>query len=294
MARNAIVQQFPPSNAPLLNSDGTLSQVWYQFLVTVHNREGGSQDDIYSIIIAQLVQSTQFQQLSGQFSDVDDRFAEIEARLQSRFSIDDQIDDLRAQIESLTQIQSLIQQQLQASDTEAEVQQLEAQVLALSQFGFQATSLNDLNARIDDLTTDQVAEGTINLYFTVARARTSISVAGSLSYNSTTGVISYTTPSNSATASAWATPRNLSFTGNVSGSLTGVDGSASVAGTLTIGAGQVTTAMLAFTLATVATSGDYNDLLNKPVGAYTATIITPTGYMNITDSGGTIRRVLVG
>ena len=43
------------------------------------------------------------------------------------------------------------------------------------------------------LNTTAVPEGT-NLYFTNTRARTAISVAGSLSYNSTTGVISYTTP----------------------------------------------------------------------------------------------------
>lgn len=40
--------------------------------------------------------------------------------------------------------------------------------------------------------TDSVTEGTTNLYFTQARARSSISVSGSLSYNSSTGVISYT------------------------------------------------------------------------------------------------------
>lgn len=39
--------------------------------------------------------------------------------------------------------------------------------------------------------TDAVAEGATNLYFTNARARSAISTAGSLSYNSTTGVISY-------------------------------------------------------------------------------------------------------
>ncbi len=48
--------------------------------------------------------------------------------------------------------------------------------------------------------TDEITEGTTNLYFTEARARASISVTdnggdGSLSYNSTTGVISYTGPS---------------------------------------------------------------------------------------------------
>jgi Chaperone of endosialidase len=44
--------------------------------------------------------------------------------------------------------------------------------------------------------TSLVSEGT-NLYYTDARARSAISVNGSLSYNSSTGVISYTTPSTS-------------------------------------------------------------------------------------------------
>jgi hypothetical protein len=43
-------------------------------------------------------------------------------------------------------------------------------------------------------TTDATAEGTTNLYYTDTRARAAISVSGSLSYNSSTGVISYTTP----------------------------------------------------------------------------------------------------
>ena len=45
--------------------------------------------------------------------------------------------------------------------------------------------------------TDQITEGVLNLYFTTARARSSVSAGGSLSYNSSTGVISYTTPSTS-------------------------------------------------------------------------------------------------
>lgn len=40
--------------------------------------------------------------------------------------------------------------------------------------------------------TDEVSEGATNLYFTTARARASISASGDLSYDSTTGVISYT------------------------------------------------------------------------------------------------------
>ena len=46
--------------------------------------------------------------------------------------------------------------------------------------------------------TDEITEGATNLYFTNARARAAISASGSLSYNSTTGVISYTTPSTSS------------------------------------------------------------------------------------------------
>lgn len=41
-------------------------------------------------------------------------------------------------------------------------------------------------------TTDSLTEGSVNLYFTQARARASISVSGSLSYNSSTGVLSFT------------------------------------------------------------------------------------------------------
>ena len=40
--------------------------------------------------------------------------------------------------------------------------------------------------------TDEIAEGSTNLYHTTARARSSISASGDLSYNSTTGVMSFT------------------------------------------------------------------------------------------------------
>ncbi len=41
---------------------------------------------------------------------------------------------------------------------------------------------------------DSVSEGSANLYFTNARARAAISATGSLSYDSATGVLSYTAP----------------------------------------------------------------------------------------------------
>ena len=55
----------------------------------------------------------------------------------------------------------------------------------------------DFNTAIAALDTDDLSEGT-NLYFTTARARSSISAGGSLAYNATTGVMSYTERTNSA------------------------------------------------------------------------------------------------
>ena len=45
--------------------------------------------------------------------------------------------------------------------------------------------------------TDEITEGSTNLFFSNARARGAVSASGSLSYNSSTGVFSYTTPSTS-------------------------------------------------------------------------------------------------
>ena len=50
--------------------------------------------------------------------------------------------------------------------------------------------------------TDDLSEGSTNLYYTDARARAAISAGGNLSYNSTTGVMSYTTPTMYADADA--------------------------------------------------------------------------------------------
>lgn len=49
-------------------------------------------------------------------------------------------------------------------------------------------------------TTDATAEGATNLYHTTARVRGAVSASGSLAYNSTTGVFSYTTPNSDGIA----------------------------------------------------------------------------------------------
>ncbi len=61
-------------------------------------------------------------------------------------------------------------------------------------------AVNELKGYFDNIDTSQVAEDPSYLYFTTARARESISVSdtggdGSLSYNNSTGVITYTGPS---------------------------------------------------------------------------------------------------
>lgn len=50
--------------------------------------------------------------------------------------------------------------------------------------------------------TDALPEGTTNLYFTQGRARNAISATGSIAYNATTGVISYTAPALAAVATS--------------------------------------------------------------------------------------------
>lgn len=64
------------------------------------------------------------------------------------------------------------------------------------------------NTWLGTKSTTNLAEGT-NLYFTTARARSAISAGGNLSYNSTTGVVSYTTPT---TDSVTEGATNLYFT----------------------------------------------------------------------------------
>jgi hypothetical protein len=74
-----------------------------------------------------------------------------------------------------------------------------------------------LGSRIDELTTDDIAEGTAQ-YYTNARARGAISVVvgggdGSLTYNSSTGELTYTGPSSSDVTQYLAAGDNITLTG---------------------------------------------------------------------------------
>ena len=91
----------------------------------------------------------------------------------------------------------------------------------------------DFDTRLATKTTSNLSEGS-NLYHTVDRVRNAISVSGVLSYSSATGIIGYAGPDLSSYATTTYVNTQLALKANLS------------------------------SLATVATSGSYNDLNNKP------------------------------
>jgi hypothetical protein len=138
-------------------------------------------------------------------------------------------------------------------------------------------------------TTTNVAEGS-NLYYTDARARAAISATGSISYNSTTGVISYTQPSYATVASTGAysdlTGKPTLFSGayaDLSGKPTLFDGAySSLSGKPTLFSGSYTDLTNKPTLF----SGAYADLTNKPTlfsGAYADLTGKPTALSSFTN-----------
>ena len=67
--------------------------------------------------------------------------------------------------------------------------------------GVELSGGGELSVTQADIDTDNVTEGSTNLFTTAARTRGHISVTGSLAYNASTGVISYTTPTTIASLS---------------------------------------------------------------------------------------------
>ncbi len=123
--------------------------------------------------------------------------------------------------------------------------------------------------------TDEITEGSTNLYFTNARARGAVSVTdsggdGSLSYNSTTGVLTYTGPSASEVRAHFSAGTGITIT------------SGAIATTIT----QYTDA-----LARSAVSAGTGISYNSTTGVITNTITQYTDALaraavSVTDSGG--------
>jgi hypothetical protein len=118
---------------------------------------------------------------------------------------------------------------------------------------------------------DEITEGSTNRYFTDARARAAVSASGSLSYNSSTGVFSYTTPSTSGISEG----SNLYFT----------DARARAAVSFTAGSGAYNSSTGVFTIPT-----NTNQLTN---GAGFITGYTETSTLaNVTARGATTTAAL--
>lgn len=75
-------------------------------------------------------------------------------------------------------------------------------------------------------TSDVIVEGSTNLYFTSARARSTVSASSPLSYNLSTGVFSI--PAASSSANGYLSSTDWSIFNNKADSFTGYTGSISV------------------------------------------------------------------
>ena len=159
-------------------------------------------------------------------------------------------------------------------------------------------SSGTLSVTQSDIDTDNITEGSTNLFTTAARTRGHISVSGDLGYNSGTGVISFTERTDAEVNTLADARVTAGITGKLDASAvstfggTLIDDADAAAARTTLGLGTAAVAAsgdfataaqgtLAASdtqpgdLSTVATSGDYDDLSNKPtLGSAAATAST--------------------
>lgn len=149
------------------------------------------------------------------------------------------------------------------------------------------------------LDTDDVGEGSSNLYYTDTRARAAVSVTdvsgdGSLSYNSSTGVITYTGPSASEVRAHLSAGDGLSFAGGqfaVTSSIAGA-GLAFAAGVLSVDTAEIAAGLSGSIRAAVAdfvegsdfvTFDDANGTIGVSAAAFTG---SARSVVSVTDNGG--------
>jgi hypothetical protein len=134
---------------------------------------------------------------------------------------------------------------------------------------------------LNNLDTDDIAEGTTNLYFTQTRARDSISVTdaggdGSMSYNAATGVITYTGPSASEVRAHFSAGTGVTITD----------------GQVAIGQAVGTTSNVTFNNVTVDGTLNSNDITAESIsisGAATVTgALTVTGNLTVNGTTTTV------
>ncbi len=259
---SAIASVIPPLTEPIIDGNGMLTKAWRRHLEAEWNRSGGFGDALYALLLAGNTGDATIGELAAQSDEnrvtIEGLRVQIDAGVIEGLQQD--ATDIRQQMQNLTALvqgglSENLQQQIE--DLQQEINNLNAQI--------QSVRGEDNAAAVQVVNTVVVGvEGQVTGLATVARTG---------AYSDLTGRPSLATVA-------------------TSGAYSDLTGRPSLATVATTGAYSDLTGKPS--LATVATSGDYNDLINKPVGSYTATPITALGYMNITDSGGTVRRVLVG
>jgi hypothetical protein len=217
--------------------------------------------------------------------------------------------NLAAEVTRATDAETALDGRLDIVEGGAEVVGSIAKALA------DAKAYTDIQVNAHD-STDEITEGTTNLYFTDARARASISVTdnggdGALSYDSATGVISYTGPSALETQAHFSAGTGVHYsagefsigqavetTSNVqfaNGTFTGnlsVTGNVSIGGSITVA--QSANVVAAFTGNEMTLSGDLtvegstnlNELVTVVSAADTANANPAVNVFHVTSKDG--------
>ncbi len=175
------VSQLPPFKQPILDGTGLMTLPWRRFFESQWKRTGGFTDDVWAALIYSLTASTQVSQILGQISAIEDQFASVRAEFASRGNYDDDIKELRVKIAVAQQSFDSLMQQQEVTRQDQTRQIATAEALGLTYAATRAadtagfsTDITNVNDRVTDLTTADVAEVT-NLYFTTGRVTAVVS-----------------------------------------------------------------------------------------------------------------------
>ena len=198
-------------------------------------------------------------------------YTDARADARAQLKIDALVDSAPGTLDTLNELAAALGDDANFSTT---ITNSIATKLAIADFN------STFDTRLGTKTTSDLTEGT-NLYYTDARARASISATGSLSYNSTSGVISFTQGNTDTVAEGSS---NLYFTDAraqaVSINNIVEDTSPQLGGTLDLNTFDLTTLDDTVTLTTNATPS----IVTGTVGASTETLLSNT-TVTINDDG---------